>query len=414
MEVAARTGGRKGKGYHSGDYVMLVAYPKLFEELSNHLSSDVTIYLIGGENLRIKGVKQATKDCDIVVTNEQSFLIIVEAFKSIGYKSMQEKIRSRSELRIEPSITLKHSTKPTVDIFTTSIARKFYISETIRQRAKVEDFVGSHRLTLGILKNEDIFLLKCVTSRAFDLEDMKNLVRDPEFDWETLWKELEKQDKDTGNHVFEIILENIDDIMERTNIKRPPFYKILLLKTIDEMICRTIRNKRVYKDELIDSLKGNDICASTIANRIEYLRKLRLLKERETIDNRITLLPTKSNVLSYFDLNGYYDTRYLIDHTRLTKNIEILSRKLKLAELHNRIAKEIADIVSCDPGFIDNRVYNLAPAIIYSVVRLYKLPITRRSISITASVSEPSLTRLHLKVLRSVTRHNQTKIKLLS
>jgi hypothetical protein len=214
---------------------VIVAYPRLFEELSNHLSSDVIIYLIGGENLRIKGYKQATKDCDIVVTNEQSFLALVEAFKHLGYKSTHEKIRPISELRIEPSITLKHSMKPTVDIFTTSIARKFYISESIRDRAKVENFVGSHKLELGILKNEDIFLLKCVTSRTSDLEDLVILVRDPEFDWETLWKELEKQDKDTGNHVLEIILDNIDDIMERTNIKRPPFYKKLLLKTIDEM-----------------------------------------------------------------------------------------------------------------------------------------------------------------------------------
>jgi hypothetical protein len=76
---------------------MLVAYPKLFEELSNQLSSDVTIFLIGGENLRIKGYKKTTKDCDIAVTNEQSFLAIVEAFKCIGYKSMYEKIRPINE-----------------------------------------------------------------------------------------------------------------------------------------------------------------------------------------------------------------------------------------------------------------------------------------------------------------------------
>ena len=175
--------------------------------------------------LRIKGYKQATKDCDIAVTNEQSFLAVVEAFKRMGYKSTYEKIMPRSEIRIEPPITLRHRVKPTVDIFTTSIARRLYISETIGQRAKVEDFVGSYRLTLGILKNEDIFLLKCVTSRELDLEDMISLVRDPEFDWDTIWEELEKQDKDTGNHVFGIILDNIDDIMERTNIDRPSFYK---------------------------------------------------------------------------------------------------------------------------------------------------------------------------------------------
>ena len=79
--MVRRTKTRKRKGYQSRDDVMLVAYPKLFEELSNHLSSDITIYLIGGENLRIKGYKKATKDCDIAVTNKQSFLTVVEAFK---------------------------------------------------------------------------------------------------------------------------------------------------------------------------------------------------------------------------------------------------------------------------------------------------------------------------------------------
>lgn len=183
--------------------------------------------------------------------------------------------------------------------------------------------------------------------------------------------------------------------------------KNLLLKTIDEMICKTIRNKLVFKDALIDSLKGNDISASTIANRIDYLRRLRLLKERETIDNRIILLPTKSNVLSYVDFNGFYDTRYLIDHKKLIKNIEILSRKLRLSERYNRVAKEIAEMVSCDPDFIANRIYNLAPAIIYLVARLYKLPITRRSIATTAKVSEPSLTKLYQKALNSIKKHDK-------
>ena len=158
------------------------------------------------------------------------------------------------------------------------------------------------------------------------------------------------------------------------------------------MICKTIRNKLVFKDALIDSLKGNDISASTIANRIDYLRRLRLLKERETIDNRIILLPTKSNVLSYVDFNGFYDTRYLIDHKKLIKNIEILSRKLRLSERYNRVA---------------NRIYNLAPAIIYLVARLYKLPITRRSIATTAKVSEPSLTKLYQKALNSIKKHDK-------
>jgi hypothetical protein len=405
MAVDGRTKTREGKRHQYRDGRMLVSYPELFEELSNYLSSDITIYLIGGENLRIKGFKQSTKDCDIVVTNEESFSTIVEAFKRMGYRSTYDKIRPKSLVRIEPSITLRHSMKPTVDIFTISIARRLYISETIRKRAKLEDFVGSYRLTLGILKNEDVFLLKCVTSRELDLEDMISIVRDPVFEWDIVWKELEKQDKDTGNHVFGTILANIDDIIQRTNIGRPSFYKRLLLKAVDELICKTIRNKIVYKDELIYSLKGDDISASTISNRVAYLRRLRLLKEREAIDGRIILLPTSSSVLSYVD-QDFYDTRYLIDHNKLIKYIEILGRKHNLSDLHSRIATEIADIISCDPDFVANRVYNLAPAIIYCVTRLYKLSITRISIARTAKVSEPSLTKLYQKILKSLKKHD--------
>jgi hypothetical protein len=256
------------------------------------------------------------------------------------------------------------------------------------------------------LKNEDIFLLKCVTSRELDLEDMINLVRDPKFDWDIVWTELQKQDKDTGNHVFGIILDNVDDLMERTGIDRPSFYKKLLLKTIDEIICKKVRNKPVYKDDLIDSLEGNGILPRMISNRISYLGRLRLLKEQKTRDNRIILLPTKSNVLSYVDFNGFYDTEFLIDHKKLIKSIEILSGKLRMSEPHNRVAKEIADIISRDPNFIANRVHKLAPAIIYLVARLYKLLITRRLIAMTANVSESSLTNIYRKVLNSLRKHS--------
>jgi hypothetical protein len=296
-----------------------------------------------------------------------------------------------SKREVEPFITLRHKSKPTVDIFTSTIARRLYISETMSHRAKVEHFVGRHRLTLGILKDEDIFLLKCVTSREHDLEDIINIVNNPEFDWNIVWTELEKQDKDSGNHVFDTIITNIDNLIARTNIDRPPFYKKLLLKTIDELICKTVRNRSVFEDELISSLEDSDVTAITISARIDNLCRLRLLKRRKTRIGRIILLPTKSNVLRYADYDPFYDPGYLIDHRGLIEKIDILSRKLCLTERYNRVAKEIADIVSCDSDFIANRIRNLAPAIIYLVVPSHG-PYTRESIAITANVSKPSIT----------------------
>jgi len=62
-----------------GNNRISVVYPNLFREIANHLDSDAWVYLIGGENLRLKGYKDNTKDCDIVVTDVQSFEAVISA-----------------------------------------------------------------------------------------------------------------------------------------------------------------------------------------------------------------------------------------------------------------------------------------------------------------------------------------------
>jgi hypothetical protein len=382
------------------------AYPILFQDIANNLSFDIVVYLIGGENLRIKGIRNKTKDCDLLVTDNSSLDVLVEASKNLGYTSGNDESKSSDVgLQVEPSVFLNHPIRPRLEIFTITILRKLYISDTMRERAKYEEFHGRHKLRLGILQDEDVFLLKCVTARENDLQDMNAILKTRNFNWDTLWDEIEKQDKDTGKVIFLNILDNIDYLLSQGSLQIP-FHKKLLIKTIDQIACGIIRNKRMYKHELISALIQNgDLSEKILNTRINYLVRIRFIKERKTRDGRTLLLPTKRNVLRYASTDTFYDQEHFIDYSSLIKKIEKLSLKLKLSERHLRIGKEIAHIISCDPLFISNRITNLSPAIVYTVIKIYGLHVTRKTISMAAGTSEPSTTGLYHKIIISLRKH---------
>jgi hypothetical protein len=83
-----------------------------------------------------------------------------------------------------------------------------------------------------ILQNEYVFVLKCITNRDTDRLDMEVMAKDPSFDWNIVWSEIEKQDKDTGYHMFNAILNNIESLVEDKSINsRWPFLTVDIMRT---------------------------------------------------------------------------------------------------------------------------------------------------------------------------------------
>ena len=76
--------------------------------------------MLGGENMRIKGLKDRTKDCDIVTTDDYSSNHISTAFEKMGYQSIDKKIALKDDHRVDPSIIMVHSGRSNIDIFTKS------------------------------------------------------------------------------------------------------------------------------------------------------------------------------------------------------------------------------------------------------------------------------------------------------
>jgi predicted transcriptional regulator len=361
-------------------YTLPVAYPDLFTDISKNLETEAELYLFGGENMRLKGLKAATKDCDIAVVDEGSFRATVDALKKMGYQSINKSKFSQDDLRVDPSDMLVHASRSRVDIFKTVIARKLILSERMRRRAKIENY---GKLKLGIIKNEDVFLLKGVTLREGDIHDMTKIAQSEGFDWKIVFEELVAQEDDTSMNFSSIFLESLDDLRDQTGI-RPPFYKKLISRVLTHEINQLVRKGKVSLEYLVDVLQGDGITEKTIRNKVDYLERKKFLAK---INERgeVFLRPRKRNVLNVstpVELNV---------QNRIVNYIEIIHRKLALSETVKNEAIEIAKKITTNGALQGRRPNVIATGIFDWINRRDRLYLTVTEIADAGDVAMNSL-----------------------
>ena len=81
-------------------YQSLVSYYS--EKLVIELEKPMTIYLFGGENMRIKSLKDSTKDCDIVVETKGDFDDLAQTLTNMTYDRRLKTKYSDEDRRIKP------------------------------------------------------------------------------------------------------------------------------------------------------------------------------------------------------------------------------------------------------------------------------------------------------------------------
>ncbi|WP_148701859.1 hypothetical protein [Candidatus Nitrososphaera evergladensis] len=271
----------------SDEYDLPKAYPQLFQEIGDKAPFKISAYLIGGENMRIKGLKDKTKDCDIVTLDTKTFTAVVKVLKEMGYRSINESNLSEDDKRLNAGDILIHSERSSrMDVFNRNIGRnQLYLSERMVKRAKMESF---KKLDLGILDDSDIFLLKSIAGRTGDIDDMLKIVNEGQLDWNIVWDEMVKQEDETNANLSGLLLEAIEDLKERKGIE-PPFYKKLIRRVLDRNIYWQVRKGKNTLREIVDLLQGADISEKTIRHRIDYLEKKGYLKKLRKRNNEVIL-----------------------------------------------------------------------------------------------------------------------------
>jgi len=187
------------------------------QELGAMLNSDVMAFLIGGGAMAFRGLKDTTKDIDLVVTTETEFDRLLAALDERGYEEMSELDETYQQLGAR--LCVENTDECRIDVFNRQVANKLIFSDGMQQRS--EGYLESSELTVQLTALEDIFLFKTVAKRPDDIDDMNTLVQ-TSLDFDAVKSEVAAQiELLSGKRFTTHIRESLDDLYEQYEVQTP-------------------------------------------------------------------------------------------------------------------------------------------------------------------------------------------------
>jgi hypothetical protein len=178
----------------------------------------VTFYLIGGGAMAFYGLKDATRDIDIILTNEEQLNSLLAALNALGYKKPTQTLVTKAYSNMQTNAILENTEGFRWDLFVNKVCNALTISEGMKQRAKPL-YKGSN-LTVLIASKEDVFLFKGITEREADLDDVR-ILAESGLDWKLISQECQTQSAAAGVPWEMALYQNLQDLNERYHIESP-------------------------------------------------------------------------------------------------------------------------------------------------------------------------------------------------
>jgi predicted transcriptional regulator len=187
------------------------------QELGAALQTDVTAFLIGGGAMAFRGLKDTTKDIDLVVTTEAEFDRLLAALDDQGYEEVSELDETYQQLGAR--LCVENDDECRIDVFNRQVANKLIFSDGMRQRS--EEYITSNEFAVRLTALEDIFLFKTVAKRPDDIDDMNTLVQ-TSLDFSAIEEEIASQvELLNGKQFTTHIRESLDTLYEQYEVQTP-------------------------------------------------------------------------------------------------------------------------------------------------------------------------------------------------
>ena len=171
------------------------AIKEFLGEFDSWLSESVTVYLLGGSAMTVRGLKDQTEDIDLAVGVVSEFEHVYQTLTSQGFTVVDEPTESFEG--VGKTVELHHNGRGfRIDLFERQIVGKVWITDRMHDRA--EEFWTGRCVTAFILSDEDMFLLKAVSGgdlasgRRRDIEDMRKYAQRG-LDYESVLTEIDEQ-----------------------------------------------------------------------------------------------------------------------------------------------------------------------------------------------------------------------------
>lgn len=161
--------------------------------IAKKLKKKIVVYAVGGTAMMFHGLKDATKDIDLVFDNEGDRKVFEKEARSLGYKEFDSVIVYGAEKENQPVMLARGKGEAErFDLFNYNVI-SFFFSENMKKRAE-NTFEFGQNLILKIADIHDLILMKCATNRQKDAEDVQTIINDSQkIDWNEIIEEAKHQ-----------------------------------------------------------------------------------------------------------------------------------------------------------------------------------------------------------------------------
>jgi len=243
---------------------------KQLQQINTSLSESIDLYIFGGGAMSYYGLKTATKDIDVLLTSNDAASSLSTALQRLGYKNTEEK--DEIYIKMKTRAIIENTDGFRWDIFVHKICGGLRFSTGMQQRANA--FTTYTKLRTFLLSPEDIFILKAVTSRPRDREDMFSLFSHG-LDISIIKQEIIKQTQyDKERAWLSYFFIGLDELVQEYHVKFPEYKEFLRLaeeEMIESLIIEFIQRKPRTLNQISSLLKINKKELQPILD--EYIKK---------------------------------------------------------------------------------------------------------------------------------------------
>ncbi len=160
----------------------------LFTRIAKKLPQKIEVYAIGGTAMLFLGLKELTLDVDIVFSNAEDRKVFLETAKSLDFQESSAEIVYGKKDNTPEMISLSDVR---FDLFLFKIINSTFSTDMQERATQMHEFANN--LIVKVADPSDILIMKSVTSREKDLEDIIALVNRGNIDWNAVVEESGEQ-----------------------------------------------------------------------------------------------------------------------------------------------------------------------------------------------------------------------------
>lgn len=257
-----------------------------FSRLGDTVDSRTEGYLIGGASMAFRGLKDATKDIDLVVWDRATIDRLQEGLHSLGYDTVRSPREEYAEMGTQAILENEDGCR--FDLFVRQVVGEVIFTPEMRDRS--EPFLDTGSLAIELVSPEDIFLFKSVAGRPDDIDDMNTLVQTG-LDFDTIAAEIDRQIDRRNRELFVTrIDESLGQLEDQFGVTTPLGEKVgeLSRRVYEQLEVLMAFDSRTTRDDLTSSVSMSQEALDRALDRLEEKGAVerksdRIIKQNEDI-----------------------------------------------------------------------------------------------------------------------------------